>query len=215
MEFWHRRWQSQEIGWHRKIYNDLLLKHWPKINAVERSNVLVPLCGKSLDMLWLAEQGYTIVGLEMVKHAVEAFFIENHFDFDSVDYGKHRKYSCKPITIFQGDFFDLSTGFIQADAWYDRAALIAIEPSKRKDYVNQIRKQTKSDAVGLLITFSYPQEQMQGPPFALQDDAVRDLFSDGFKLELLEKIFLEDEKERGLTNSSSSVFKIVKINDII
>ena len=70
MDFWHRRLQSQEIGWHRKIYNDLLVKHWPKINAVERSNVLVPLCGKSLDMLWLAEQGYTIVGLEMVKHAV-------------------------------------------------------------------------------------------------------------------------------------------------
>ena len=215
MEFWHRRWQSQEIGWHREIYNDLLVKHWPKINAIERSNVLVPLCGKSLDMLWLAEQGYTIVGLEMVKHAVEAFFIENHFDFDSVEYGKHMKYSSQPFTIFQGDFFDLSTGFIQADAWYDRAALIAIEPSKRKDYVNQIRKQTKSDAVGLLITFSYPQEQMQGPPFALQDDIVRDLFCEGFELELLEKIFLDDDKERGLTNISSSVFKIIKINDIM
>ena len=54
---------------------------------------------------------------------------------------------------------------------------------------------------------------MQGPPFDLNDDTVRDLFSDGFELELLEKIFLEDEKERGLTNISSSVFKIVKIND--
>ena len=213
MEFWHRRWQSQEIGWHREIYNDLLVKHWPKINAIERSNVLVPLCGKSLDMLWLAEQGYTIVGFEMVKQAAEAFFIENHFDFDSVEFSKHRKYSSQPFTIFQGDFFDLSEGFIQADAWYDRAAMIAIEPSNRQDYVDQIRKQTKSDAVGLLITFSYPQEQMQGPPFDLNNDTVRDLFSDGFELELLEKIFLEDEKERGLTNISSSVFKIVKIND--
>ena len=86
----------------QKVLN---IKHWPKINAVERSNVLVPLCGKSLDMLWLAEQGYTIVGLEMVKHAVEAFFIENHLDFHSVEYGKHRKYSSQPFTIFQGDFF--------------------------------------------------------------------------------------------------------------
>ena len=212
MEFWHHRWHSQKIGWHRKIYNDLLLKHWSKINAIEGGNVFVPLCGKSLDMLWLAEQGHTIVGLEMVQQAIESFFIENQFHFDIVESGKHRKYSSQPFTIFQGDFFDISTGLIQADAWYDRAALIAIDPSNRKDYVNQISKQTKSGAAGLLITFAYPQEQMQGPPFALEDETVRDLFSNGFELELLEKIFLEDEKERGLTNISSSVFKIVKIN---
>ena len=42
-----------------------------------------------------------------------------------------------------------------------------------------------------------------------------DLFSDGFELELLEKFFLDDDKERGLTNISSSVFKIIKINDIM
>ena len=214
MEFWHNRWQNQKIGWHRKMYNDLLLKHWPQINAIEGGNVLVPLCGKSLDMLWLAEQGYTIVGLEMVQQAVEIFFNDNKFEFDCIEYGKHRKYSSQPFTIFQGDFFDIGTGIIQADAWYDRAALIAIEPKNREDYVNQIRKQTKLGAVGLLITFAYPQEQMQGPPFALQDETVIDLFSNGFELEFLEKIVLEDENDRGLTNISSSVFKITKISDI-
>ena len=84
--------------------------------------------------------------------------------------------------------FDLDIGVIQADSWYDRAALIAIEPSKRENYVDQIRKQTKLGAVGLLITFAYPQEQMQGPPYALHDDDVTLLFSDGFELECLEKI---------------------------
>ena len=53
--------------------HDMLLKHWPSINAVEGSEVIVPLCGKSLDMLWLAEQGYSVVGLEMVEEAVMAF----------------------------------------------------------------------------------------------------------------------------------------------
>ena len=59
-----------------------------------------------------------------------------------------------------------------------------------------------------------PQEQMQGPPFALNDEDVRSLFSDGFELDCLEKIDLEDEKERGLTNVTSSVFKIKRINSI-
>jgi thiopurine S-methyltransferase len=212
MEFWHNRWQSQNIGWHREIYNDLLLKHWPNIDAIDAGNVFVPLCGKSLDMLWLAERGYTIVGLEMVQQAVENFFSENQLEFDKIEIGKHKKYWSHPFTIFQGDFFDLDIGVIQADSWYDRAALIAIEPSNRENYVDQIRKQTKLDAVGLLITFAYPQEQMQGPPYALHDDDVTLLFSDGFELECLEKIDLEDDKDRNLTNVSSSIFKIRRIN---
>ena len=212
MEFWHNRWQSQNIGWHREIYNDLLLKHWPNIDAIDAGNVLVPLCGKSLDMLWLADQGYTIVGLEMVQQAVEIFFSENQLEFDMIEIGKHKKFSSHPFTIFQGDFFDLDIGVIQADSWYDRAALIAIDPSKRENYVDQIRKQTKSGAVGLLITFAYPQEQMQGPPYALHDDDVTLLFSDGFELECLEKIDLEDDKDRNLTNVSSSIFKIRRVN---
>ena len=44
--------------------------------------------------------------------------------------------------------------------------MIAINPSLREDYVNLIRNQTKLGAVGLLITFTYPQEQMEGPPFS-------------------------------------------------
>ena len=213
MEFWHDRWQDENIGWHQDKYNDLLIKYWPMINVIEEGNVLVPLCGKSLDMLWLAKQGYNVYGLEMIQKAVETFFLENRLEFDIVDIAKHKKYSSQSFTIFQGDIFDLDAGIISADAWYDRAALIAIDPSNRQDYVNQIRKQTRLGAVGLLITFYYPQKQMQGPPFALHDDDVRELFSDGFDLECLENINLQYEKDRGLTNVTSSVFKITRIND--
>ena len=88
--------------------------------------------------------------------------------------------------------------------------MIAINPSLRKDYVNLIRNQTKSRAVGLLITFTYPQEQMEGPPFSLTDGDVFSLYSSSFTVELLENISLEDEKDRGLSNITSSVFKITR-----
>ena len=74
MEFWHNRWENQQTGWHRQVYNDLMVKHWPNINAPAGGSVLVPLCGKTLDMLWLAQQGHEVVGLEMVQQAVDAFF---------------------------------------------------------------------------------------------------------------------------------------------
>ena len=211
MEFWHNRWDKQQIGWHKTVFNELLVKHWSSIKANPGCEVIVPLCGKSLDMLWLANQGHTVVGLEMVDQAVKAFFSDNKLAYSSTKTNAHTKYSSGPFTILQGDIFALESGTIQADAWYDRAAMIAIEPSTRDAYVDQIRTQTKPGAVGLLITFAYPQEQMIGPPFALHDEHVLKLFSKGFEIECLESLNLDDDKDRGLSNVKSSVFKITRI----
>ena len=211
MEFWHNRWHTQQIGWHRAVYNDMLLKHWPSINAAEGGEGVVPLCGKSLDMLWLAEQGYSVIGLEMVETAVKAFFEENSLQYVSEKTAAHKKHISQNFTIYQGNIFELEAGTLNADAWYDRAAMIAIDPSTRQAYVEQIRSQTKPGAVGLLITFAYPQEQMAGPPFALNDEHVFDLFSDGFAVECLETMHLEDERDRGLSEIKSSVFKITRL----
>ena len=211
MEFWHNRWHSKQTGWHRPEYNDLLVKYWPTINVHANCEVLVPLCGKSLDMIWLAEQGHRVTGLEMVEKAVETFFSENELEYSTTENSTHKIHSSKPYKIFQGNFFDLEKGVLKVDAWYDRAAMIAINPSDRKAYVKQIRNQTNSGAVGLLITFAYPQEQMAGPPFALQDSHVYDLFSEGFEVECLENIQLEDDRDRGLSNVTSTVFRINRI----
>ena len=210
MTFWHDRWKNQLTRWHRAEYNDLMLKHWHSLNTPDGSEVLVPLCGKSLDMLWLAEQGYSIVGLEMVEQAIHTFFNENQLSPESTQFGKLVKHSSPPFTIFQGDVFDLEAGTLQADAWYDRAAMIAIPPSTREAYVQQIRQQTKPGAVGLLITLTYPQDEKNGPPFSLRDEDVFSLFSQGFEVERLEIIDVSDEKDRGLTSVTSSVFKITR-----
>ena len=211
MEFWHNRWSRQQTGWHKSEFNDLLIKYWPTINAHTNCEVVVPLCGKSLDMVWLAKQGHSVTGLEMVEQAVKTFFSENELEYNTIENSTYKIHSSEPYTIIQGNIFDIEAGLLKADAWYDRAAMIAIEPSDRKAYVEQIRNQTNAGAAGLLITFAYPQEQMEGPPFALHDTHVYDLFSEGFEVECLEKIQLEDDKDRGLSNVTSTVFKIIRI----
>ena len=211
MTFWHDRWKNQLTRWHRAEYNDLMLKHWPSLNAPDGSEVLVPLCGKSLDMLWLAEQGYSIVGLEMVEQAIHTFFNENQLSPESTQFGKLVKHSSPPFTIFQGDVFALEAGTVQADAWYDRAAMVAIPPSTRESYVQQIRQQTKPGAVGLLITLTYPQHEGDGPPFSLTDEDAFSLFSEGFEIERLEIIDVSDEKDRRVSSVTSSVFKITRL----
>ena len=208
MTFWHNRWQTQQIGWHRDAYNDLLTKHWERIGSNKGDEVLVPLCGKSLDMLWFASQGYTVVGLEMVEEAIQAFFDENKLDVVRETMHEQIHHTSEPFTIIEGDFFNLKAGLTQADAWYDRAAMIAIPPTMREAYVEQIRQLTKPNAVGLLITFTYPQKEMEGLPFSLSDNDVKELFSNGFEVECLEQIDLTDEKDRGLSQVKSSVFRI-------
>ena len=211
MTFWHNRWQTQQIGWHRDAYNDLLTKHWGQIGSKKGDEVLVPLCGKSLDMPWFASQGHTVVGLEMVEEAIQAFFEENKLDVTRETIHEQIHHTSEPFTIIEGDIFNLKAGLTQADAWYDRAAMIAIPPTMREAYVEQIRQLTKPNAVGLLITFTYPQREMEGPPFSLSDNEVKELFFNGFEVECLEQIDLTDEKERGLSQITSSVFRIRRV----
>ena len=211
MEFWKNRWKNNQTGWHREEYNEMLVKHWPSLNIGANCNVLVPLCGKSLDMRWLAEQGHSVVGLELVEKAVHAFFQEQKLDSKQMNRISHVQHSSPPYTIHHGDVFTVKSEMVQADAWYDRAAMIALPVSKRQEYVEQLRKLTSNGACGLLITFAYPQQQMEGPPFALHDADVIRLFANGFKVEHLETVQLEDEKDRGLSDVYSSVFKIQRL----
>ena len=211
MEFWHNRWSTNNIGWHRSEFNDFLVKHWTSLSLEPKTEVLVPLCGKSLDMAWLAQQDHSIVGLELVDQAVKSFFDEGEMDPQIETIGAHVRYSCPPYTLIQGDFFTLSAETVQADAWYDRAAMIALPPAVREAYVEQIRHQTKTGAVGLLITYAYPQHERPGPTFALHDEDVERLFSNGFEVERLENIELEDERDRGLSSITSSAYKITRV----
>ena len=211
MTLWHERWVTEQIGWHRPVYNDMMVKHWASIGAKPYGTVLVPLRGKSLDMVWLAERGHNVIGLEMVELAVETFFQERNLTPEKATSQQHTTYRSGPYTVYQGDALALEANTLQADAWYDRAAMIALPATARDGYVQQLRDQTSPGAVGLLITYAYPQEEMEGPPFSLPDEEVYRLFSNGFTVERLENMQLEDERGRGLSAISSSVFKIQRI----
>ena len=71
-EFWLGRWQTGRTGFHQSEAEPLLLENFPKAGA--HGKVFVPLCGKSLDMVWLARQGYEVVGVELSPLACEGFF---------------------------------------------------------------------------------------------------------------------------------------------
>ena len=211
MEFWHQKWSTNQIGFHRPVVNDLLAKHWSTIEANQAANVLVPLCGKTVDMHWLLEKGHAITGIELVEEAVRQFFDEADITPAIQKEGVHQRFTAGDLTVLQGDLFTLPANAASCEAWYDRAAMVALPSTMRHAYVDQIHSLFAPGSVGLMITFAYPQEQMQGPPFSLPDQEVLALFADRFEVTLLETLQLEDEKQRGISELTSSVFQLVRI----
>lgn len=187
-EFWHERWKRNEIGFHRDSTHPALEEHWSRIAPRTSGPVLVPLCGKSLDMRWLAGQGHRVVGVELDRGAVEAFFETAGVAPDIDDTGPLRSYAAGPITIFAGDFFEFELPG-RFDLVYDRAALIALPPEMRPPYLERLAALLAPGARGLLITLEYPDTAMQGPPFSVMPEELLEdnIDSRAFDFQCLER----------------------------
>ena len=92
--FWHERWQSNQLGFHQDATNQRLMTYWPQLALAAGSTVLVPLCGKSLDMAWLAAQGHKVLGIELSQIAVDAFFSENKLTVTKETVGEFEVSNC-------------------------------------------------------------------------------------------------------------------------
>lgn len=185
-EFWLTRWKNQEIGFHQPRVNPWLMRHWPELGLASGSRVFVPLCGKSLDLRWLAEQGHSVVGVELAETAVRAFYQDANEAFQ-VERQRHLLcYSGGPVTIYCGDFMDLTALHLPGvAAVYDRGGLVALPPKMRAHYADHLLRIIPDGCVILLLTLEYDQKQVPGPPHSVDETEVRTLFGGRCKVERL------------------------------
>jgi thiopurine S-methyltransferase len=183
-QFWHDRWQNKEIGFHQADVHDLLAVHWQGLGLAPSSRVLVPLCGKSLDMVWLAEQGHDVVGVELSEVAVDEFFAERGLTPQAESVGSLVVKRAGPYELWCGDFFAFPhTATENVAGVYDRAALVALPSDMRAQYAERLIDILPQAAQMLLITFEYDQDAVSGPPFSVPREEVRDLFGNRFAIE--------------------------------
>ena len=184
--FWRRRWERNEIAFHQREANPLLVRYLHDLALPEGSRVFVPLCGKSLDIHWLLGRGYRIAGSELSKIAIQQLFSELGVEPGITADDEISRYSADSIDIFVGDFFHLSSAMLgQIDAVYDRAALVALPETMRDRYTAHLMEIT-DQAPQLLITFNYDQRLLDGPPFSVSDEEVGQRYQDSYNLKLLE-----------------------------
>ncbi|SDH76086.1 thiopurine S-methyltransferase [Nitrosomonas sp. Nm132] len=211
IDYWLERWKQGEIGFHQNETNPYLRQYWQELSLAQGSQVFVPLCGKSRDMLWLHEQGHSLLGVELSAIAVHAFFEENRLSPQRVTSGKFDRYAVNGISILCGNFFDLGKDDLaKVSAVYDRASLVALPPQLRKRYVDHLVNILPAATQILFITFDYPQSEMLGPPFAVSPGEVAALYQQHAEIRLLAQIDVLAQnqrfRERGLSQLQESVF---------
>ncbi|WP_095155724.1 thiopurine S-methyltransferase [Pseudomonas sp. Irchel 3E13] len=189
-DFWHKRWERNQIGFHQEQVNSYLAQYWSSLGINAGGRVLVPLCGKSLDLAWLAGQGLRVLGVELSQRAVEDFFAEQQLEPECFEHGAFTCYRSEGIELWCGDFFQLSAADV-ADCvgLYDRAALIALPSEMRERYAAHLNAILPTGCGAVLVTMDYDQSQLDGPPFAVTDDEVRRLFTPRWQ------ILAEDEQD--------------------
>jgi thiopurine S-methyltransferase len=215
-DFWHKRWQIGQIGFHQSAVDRHLKRHWPDLGLASGSRVFVPLCGKTLDLLWLQERHQSVTGVELSAVALESFCMEHgvparrrvleHFDV----------YEAPKLRLYCGDFFGLTPELLgPVSAVFDRAALISWAPELRSAYVAHITALTSSGTQTLLVTMEYAQSQMAGPPFSVSADEVDRLYAGSHAIQLLyrEDVLANETRlrSRGLTKLHEVCYRLTRL----
>ena len=166
-QFWHDRWTSNEIGFHKSEANPLLVKYLGKLSLAKGSRIFLPLCGKTLDIGWLLSRGFQVAGAELSGIAIQQLFAQLGVTPTITKVGALDYYHAPQLDIFVGDIFNVTPEMLgQVDAVYDRAALVALPPQMRVRYTAHLASLT-AQAPQLLISFEYDQQAMEGPPFSV------------------------------------------------
>lgn len=196
-ELWDGMWKTGYIPWHEGQVNTMLQKHIHEMTSGQKNlRIFVPMCGKSLDLVWLADQGHAVVGVEGSEIAVKSFFEENQLQFTteainlvSVEANSYKARS-KAITILQCDLFCVSSELLggKFDAIWDRGALIAVDEELRAKYVEVVANLLSPAGCWLVETYDFnPADNPDPGPFIVTEEDMNAIFGEKFDIRVLEK----------------------------
>jgi thiopurine S-methyltransferase len=215
-EFWHERWRAGQIGFHQSAVERYLSRYWPELGLASDCRVFVPLCGKSLDLLWLLERGHGVAGVELSAVALESFCMEHGIPAKRRIVDGFDVYESVNLELYRGDFFALTQELLgPVAAVYDRAALISWRPELRAAYVDHATSLTSPATQTLLVTLEYAQAQMKGPPFSVVADDVERLYARNHAIrELSRQDILASEprfRARGVTALYEVCYRLTRL----
>ena len=196
---WAGYWAAGRTGFHRSEVHPMLQRYIPTMLGTQQERVLVPLCGKTLDLPWLEQRAAEVVGCEWVEQAVAEFFEEQHRDALVTSSGEHTRHQSERLTIVQGDFLTMTPSQVGLfDICWDRAAMIALPPPVRARYVPHLVALMKPGGRVLLVTYNTDKPVDSGPPYPVTQQDVETAYAPFGQVTLLESIHHTPETDERL-----------------
>jgi thiopurine S-methyltransferase len=183
----------------------LLPDLWERRSLKSPARVLVPLCGNSPDLHWLAEQGHSVIGIDVSAKALQQVMQEQSAKFSKDSSHGFTIYRSERMELWEGDFLKLPISKIPAlDLIYDKAAIVALPPDMRADFAQKVLQLCNQGTQMLVQAFEYEQHEMSGPPFSVDTDEINSHYNHRFSIDLMhEQSKLEDMgkfQQRGLSS---------------
>jgi len=187
---WQVKWKANQTNWHVDGVHPALEKHKPSM--ADGARVLFPLCGKSVDMEVLANQGYDVVGVDGCPEALAAFVSDREATIASTKKQLstvNLQSSNRSTGFFVGDFIGLTPGDIGGsfDFAFDRGSLVAITPEDRPAYASTLSNLVTGTLLLVCVEHGPFSGGKLGPPFSITHADVEALFGENFVVELLER----------------------------
>ena len=201
LSYWQSRWKKGNIGFHLDEVYPGLLEHWEVLQLSQKSTVLVPMCGKSMDLMWLAGRAHKVVGVEVSQIAVEDFFLDHSLTPVESSFAHFSIFKARNIELWCGDFFKLPVHkFQNPDLIYDKGATVALPQKMRKNFSEILKNLSSSNTKLLIQHFEYPKTEMTGPPFSVPLSEIEELYGDIFSIEQLDKKLLDTNQFKKFLN---------------
>lgn len=182
---WLQRWKNREIGFNQSEVNGFLVQYFQRLNLAVGSKVFVPLCGKTIDIVWLLQSGYEVVGVELSEIAVKELFEELGVEPHISKEGALLLYASENLRVYVGDIFNVTAQMLgEINAIYDRAAMVALTKEVRVKYAQHLRE-ISHNAPQLLLCFEYEQSLMNRTPYSVEEDEVNRNYAEDYTIELL------------------------------
>jgi thiopurine S-methyltransferase len=181
--FWLNKWTSNAMGFHEDCIHPLLKKYWSATFSTTHRNVLVPLCGKSKDLLYLRTQGHNVLGIEISEIAITAFFTENKLKYERTQESNHAIFHAEGLTIYCADMLNFPQIILpKIDMVYDRAALIALSYQQRRTYSGWLTEAMETGCKSLVITLTYDESKFSPPPYLVNSMELSTLYQDNWNI---------------------------------
>ena len=184
---WHTRWAAGRTTFHMEDPHPVLLRRHVAMGWAPGARLLLPLCGKSRDLRYLAEAGYDVTGVDGVESARESFAAEQAGRVA----GSSVVFVDTTVRFVVDDFLAVTAeqlGGHVAGA-FDRGGLVAVAPEDRAAYAAVLSAVVSPGGGVLLVAVEHPPFSggKLGPPFSLPESEVHALFDASFQVELLER----------------------------